>query len=85
MRPSLLDPLFAPAQTLPGVGSRIAALIARAVGAEGEAPIVRDVLFHLPAGAIDRRRRPPLYEMPPSGIVTVEGTVERIEKPRNLD
>ncbi len=85
MRPSLLDPLFAPAQTLPGVGSRIAALIARAVGAEGEEPIVRDLLFHLPAGAIDRRRRPPLYEMPPSGIVTVEGIVERIEKPRGLD
>ena len=29
--------------------------------------------------------RPPLYEMPPSGPVTVEGVVERIEKPRGPD
>ncbi|HWT31793.1 MAG TPA: ATP-dependent DNA helicase RecG, partial [Propylenella sp.] len=85
MRPSLLDPLFASVETLPGVGSRIAALIARAAGVEGDKPLVRDLLFHLPSGYIDRRRRPPLYEMPPSGIVTVEGTVERVEKPRNLD
>ena len=85
MRPSLLDPLFAPAISLPGVGPRIDALIARAVGADGEAPLLRDLLFHLPTGFIDRTRRPPLYEMPPSGTVTVEGTVERIEKPRGAD
>ncbi len=85
MRPSLLDPLFAPATSLPGVGPKIAPLIARAVGAEGEEALVRDVLFHLPSGLIDRRHRPPLYEMPPSGPVTVEGVVERIEKPRGGD
>ena len=81
MRPSLLDPLFAPARTLPGVGPRLAPLIARAVGADGDEASVRDLLFHLPATVIDRRRRPPLYELPPSGTVTVEGTVERLEKP----
>jgi ATP-dependent DNA helicase RecG len=85
MRPSLLDPLFASARVLPGVGPRVAALLARAVGVEGEEPLVRDLLFHLPGGAIDRSRRPPLYEMPPSGTVTVEGVVERIEKPRGPD
>jgi ATP-dependent DNA helicase RecG len=37
--------------------------------------------FHLPNGFIDRKNRPPLYQMPPSGHVTVEGTVERLEKP----
>ena len=82
MRPSRLDPLFAPATSLPGVGPRVGALIARVVGAEGEEALVRDVLFHLPSGIVDRRHRPPLYEMPPSGPVTVEGVVERIEKPR---
>ena len=81
MRPSLLDPVFAPARTLPGVGPRLAELIARAVDSEGGEPIVRDLLFHLPTAFIDRNIRPPLYQMPPSGYVTVEGTVERLEKP----
>jgi ATP-dependent DNA helicase RecG len=85
MRPSRLDPLFAPARSLPGVGPRIGALIAKAVGAEGEEALVRDLLFHLPGGIVDRRNRPPLYQMPPSGPVTVEGVVERIEKPRSFD
>jgi ATP-dependent DNA helicase RecG len=85
MRPSLLDPLFAPADSLPGVGPRIGTLIARAVGAEEETPLVRDLLFHLPGGFVDRRERPPLYAMPRSGVVTIEGVVERIEKPRGFD
>jgi len=85
MRPSLLDPLFAPALALPGIGPRIAPLIARALGLDGDEALVRDLLFHLPAGAVDRRNRPPLYQMPPSGLVTVEGVVERIEKPRGVD
>ena len=85
MRPSRLDPLFAPATVLPGIGPKIAPLIARAVGAEGEEALVRDLLFDLPSGLVDRRHRPPLYEMPPSGPVTVEGVVERIEKPRGAD
>jgi ATP-dependent DNA helicase RecG len=85
MRPSRLDPLFAPATSLPGVGPRISELMARVVGADDGNALVRDLLFHLPSGAIDRRNRPPLYQMPPSGPVTVEGIVERIEKPRNFD
>ena len=85
MRPSRLDPLFAPATSLTGVGPKIAPLIARAVGAEGEEALVRDLLFDLPSGLVDRRERPPLYAMPQSGPVTVEGVVERIEKPRGYD
>jgi ATP-dependent DNA helicase RecG len=81
MRPSRLDPLFAPVRTLPGVGPRLGPLIARAVGADGDEALIRDLLFHLPSGFIDRRLRPPLYELPQSGFVTVEGTVERLEKP----
>jgi ATP-dependent DNA helicase RecG len=83
MRPSLLDPLFAPVRALPGIAARLSELIAKALGSDEE-PLVRDLLFHLPTGFIDRRNRPPLYEMPRSGHVTVEGTVERIEKPRGL-
>ncbi|MGH6923548.1 MAG: ATP-dependent DNA helicase RecG [Propylenella sp.] len=85
MRPALLDPLFASARSLPGVGPKIAALFARAIGTDDEEPLIRDLLFHLPSGFIDRRKRPPLYEMPPSGPVTVEGVVERIEKPRGYE
>jgi ATP-dependent DNA helicase RecG len=84
MRPSALDPLFADVTSLQGVGPKIAALIGRAVGADGDA-LIRDLLFHLPTGAVDRGNRPPLYEMPPSGPVTVEGVVERIEKPRGAE
>ena len=85
MRPSRLDPLFAPVTSLPGVGPKIGLLIARAVGADGDDALIRDLHFHLPSGVIDRRNRPPLYEMPLSGPVTVEGEVERIEKPRGAD
>ena len=81
MRPSLLDPLFAPVRSLPGIGARLAPLIARAVGVEGEEAVVRDLLFHLPSGYVDRGVRPPLWQMPQSGTVTVEGTIERIERP----
>ncbi|MYZ47315.1 ATP-dependent DNA helicase RecG [Propylenella binzhouense] len=80
MRPSLLDPLFAPASVIPGVGPRVAALLGRFLGDGGE-PIVRDVLFHLPHAVIDRRVRPPLWALPQSGTVTVEGVVERHEPP----
>ena len=84
-RPSLLDPLFAGARTLPGVGAEIGALIAHVLGVESEEPLVRDLLFYLPRGYVDRQARPPLYQMPPSGHVTVEGVVERIERPRSLE
>ncbi len=81
MRPSLLDPLFAPAETLSGVGPRVAALLGRIVGENGSPPLVRDLLFHLPASVTDRRHRPPLWQLPPSGPVTVEGVVERHDPP----
>jgi ATP-dependent DNA helicase RecG len=85
MRPSRLDPLFAPVISLPSVGPKIGELIARVVRTDDGDAVVRDLLFHLPSGAIDRRHRPPLWQMPPSGPVTVEGIVERIEKPRGYD
>src|SRR5687768_9450088 len=81
MRPTLLDQLFAPLDSLPGIGARLAPLVARAIGVESDEAIVRDLLFHLPSGFVDRRARPPLYAMPQSGYVTVEGTVERLDRP----
>ena len=57
MRPSLLDPLFAPATTLPGVGPKLAPLLDRLLGGGRIARVV-DALLHLPHGVVDRRARP---------------------------
>ncbi len=51
MRPEILFPLFAPASSLKGVGPKIAPLVERAAG-----PLVRDVLFLVPSGLVERPR-----------------------------
>lgn len=56
MRPQILFPLFADVRTLDGVGPRLAQLIGKAVGGSR----LVDLLFHLPAGLIDRSYRPKL-------------------------
>ena len=73
MRPTILNPLFAEARCLPGVGPRTEKLIARALGTE--APRVLDLAFHLPFGLVDRRYRPKLNEAEPGRIATVLVTV----------
>ena len=55
LRPSLLDPLFAPAASLPGVGPKIAPLLDRLLGEPGGQARVVDLLFHLPHGGIVAR------------------------------
>jgi ATP-dependent DNA helicase RecG len=72
MRPSLLNPLFATAASLPGVGPKTAKLLDKllAKGA-GEARVL-DLLFHLPYAAIDRRNRPKIADAPLDTIVTLE-------------
>jgi len=55
-RPPLLNPLFAPARSLKGVGPRVEALLNRLFGiAPPGAARVIDLLFHLPVGIIDRK------------------------------
>src|SRR5215210_5700148 len=53
MRPDILNPLFAEAEALKGVGPQIAKLMKK-LGLER----VVDVLYHLPTGAIERIRAP---------------------------
>ena len=79
MRPSLLDPLFASLTSLPGIGPKLAKLFARLL--DRETPRVIDLLFHLPAGTIDRRARPKLADVPPDAVVTVAVTVDRHRPP----
>ncbi|ACK51151.1 DEAD/DEAH box helicase domain protein [Methylocella silvestris BL2] len=70
MRPSILNPLFASAASLPGVGPKTGKLLDRLFGV-GEARVL-DLLFHLPAGVVDRRTRAKIAEAPLDAIVVIE-------------
>jgi ATP-dependent DNA helicase RecG len=83
MRPTLLDPLFAPITALDGVGPKVAALIEKVVPADlsDRAARVGDLLFVLPHTAIDRRQRPGIAHAPAGSVVTLDLTVDRHQPP----
>jgi ATP-dependent DNA helicase RecG len=72
VRPAILDKLFAPITTLPGIGSQLAKLFERAAG-----PLVLDLVWHLPSGIVDRRASPPIRALEPDRIATIAVRVER--------
>ena len=76
MRPPLLNPLFAPVTSLPGVGPRQDKLLRYLLGRD-ETPRLVDLLLHLPASVIDRRARPKIRDAVPGHVVTLEVTVDR--------
>ena len=80
MRPSLLNPLFASVTALPGVGPKVAKLLARLTGRDDGARVA-DLLFHLPTGSIDRRARPKLRDVVPGTVATVAVTIDRHRAP----
>ena len=69
-RPEILFPLFAPVEDLPGIGPKLAKLLAR-IGAER----VIDLVLLLPHGVLDRRPVERLAGAEPGQIVTVAVTV----------
>jgi ATP-dependent DNA helicase RecG len=77
MRPSLLDPLFAALTTLPGVGPKLERLYRKLLERADAPARVADLLFHLPAGTVDRRARPKLADVVPGSVVTVAVTVDQ--------
>jgi len=79
MRPSLLDPLFAAATSLDGVGKRVAEMIGNVVPADLTDRDLRvgDLLFVLPHSVIDRRNRPGIAGGAEGAIVTLELRVDR--------
>ncbi|WP_342642382.1 ATP-dependent DNA helicase RecG [Rhodoligotrophos ferricapiens] len=83
MRPSELNPLFASATSLPGIGAKLERVLARLIqgaGSGGASPSplrVLDLIWHLPVGVVDRSLRPKLADLPPSGVVTVEAVIGR--------
>jgi ATP-dependent DNA helicase RecG len=85
MRPSILDPLFASATNLPGVGPKVGKLLDKLVDQGDLGARVLDLLFHLPTGTIDRRHRAKIADAPLDQIVMIEATVveHRAPPPRS--
>ncbi len=80
MRPDILNPLFAPASVLSGVGPKTAKTLGRLVGhADDDGTYldarVLDLLWHFPYSVIDRSHRPAIGEALEGTIATLEITV----------
>ena len=80
MRPSLLNPLFAPVTSLPGVGPKQDKLL-RYLLSRDETPRLVDLMLHLPSQVIDRRARPKIRDAVQGTMVTLEVTVDRHRPP----
>jgi ATP-dependent DNA helicase RecG len=74
MRPSFLNPLFASAQTIAGIGPRLILLLKKCLTLPPGVtePRVIDLLWHMPTGVIDRRAEPELASAVPGSIVTLK-------------
>lgn len=83
MRPSSLSPLFAPVQSLTGIGPRLAKVLQKLLPSHHGAsePRVLDLLWHTPTGVIDRRAAPSIQEATPGTIVTLNVRVLKHFKP----
>ena len=81
MRPTKLDPLFADATTLPGIGPKLGKILAEFTGDK-----IIDLLHHLPSNLVDRQYRPPLNEVEDGRIATFEVEIVKHDAPqrRNL-
>ncbi len=85
MRPSILNPLFASAAGIKGIGRKLdrtlASFLRPSQGETADNTRIVDLLFHLPTGLVDRRFRPRIADLPQEGIVTIEVTVGRHKPP----
>ncbi|WP_417683788.1 ATP-dependent DNA helicase RecG [Roseibium sp.] len=78
MRPPVLDSLFAPVSTLPGVGPKIAKLLTDFLASQPDREAtIADLLFHIPHTVIDRRHRPGIAYSENGDIVTLDVTIDR--------
>jgi ATP-dependent DNA helicase RecG len=82
MRPSLLDPLFASASALPGVGPKTGKLLDRLLGEADRPARALDLLLHLPQSCIDRRARPKIAEAPIGAVSTIKVQIVEHRPPR---
>ncbi len=74
MRPDALNPLFASAQSLVGIGPRLIGLLKKALRLPPGVtePRVIDLLWHTPTGVIDRRAEPTVAGATAGTIATFE-------------
>jgi len=87
MRPDVLNPLFAPVSSLPGIGGKLEKTLTRLLrGSEtGEPARVGELLFHLPFSIIDRRRQPGIAGAGEGMVVTLKVHVDRHQpSPRGM-
>jgi ATP-dependent DNA helicase RecG len=71
MRPSVLNPLFASASGIKGIGQKLDKVRTILRGDATASTRIVDLLFHLPRGVVDRRFRPKIADLPKEGIVTI--------------
>ncbi|OEJ66862.1 ATP-dependent DNA helicase RecG [Magnetovibrio blakemorei] len=76
MRPEVLYPLFKPVDTLKGVGPRLKPALERLVGGH-----VVDLLWHLPAAAVDRRHQCKIAEAEHGALCTLTVRISQHIKP----
>ncbi len=76
MRPSVLNPLFADVTTISGIGGRLREGLARAAGDK-----IKDILFHIPHGYLDRRYMPELMTAPDGAVITSIIVAEEYQAP----
>jgi ATP-dependent DNA helicase RecG len=86
MRPESLFYLFSPVSRVKGVGDAMTEALVRLlppamVAGGSNLPIVRDLLFHLPVGIVDRGFTCPLGEVPDGVVGTFVVTVELHQPP----
>ncbi len=81
MRPSELDPFFAPLAKLPGLGPKLAPLYDRLLKREDGGARALDLLLHLPVDRLNRVLSPSLAQAPVEGLITVQVTVEAHRPP----
>ncbi|MBI4920130.1 MAG: ATP-dependent DNA helicase RecG [Devosia nanyangense] len=85
-RPSTLDPLFRSLRSIKGVGPQLGALLNRFFSpGEGQDAIALDLLMHMPAGVIDRRRMDGVAGTFVGHTATLKLHIDRHEAPpRNM-
>jgi len=87
MRPESLYFLFSPITRIKGIGTATAKSLARLLPPITEretpcVPLVRDLLFHLPVGIVDRRFTCPLREAPDGKVATFIVRVDEHQEPK---
>ncbi len=83
MRSEVLNNLFTPVTRLKGIGPALGKTLSRVLpeGPGGSLPVVRDLLFHMPSGLIDRRATYPLNSCPSGVTATFVVMVEAHQPP----